>query len=182
MKNAVKFYRLFVLIVPLFLEISCQKEIFSKADFAGNWENSFTLKSSLYAQEENPESSFAEVYTECKIIFSFTASGNFKKHTQNKIQKIEITDNSKCPENFSPENLKNLPQLEQTDCGDFFITKSLLTLENYYQIQNGQITELEAVIPVTLSFEFSQDKKELVLNLPDNQSITLKKQELTKPE
>lgn len=182
MKNSSKLYRLFVFIVPLFFGISCQKDIFSKTDFAGDWENSFTLKTDLYAEAENPETSFAEVYVESKIVFSFTESGNFKKYTQNKIKKIEITDSSKCPENFSPEKLKKLALQEQTDCGDFSITKSNITLETYYQIKNDEITELDAVIPVTLNFEFSQDKKELVLNLPDNQSITLKKQELTKPE
>lgn len=169
-----KFINLSILFIFLILAVSCKKENFSKKDFAGYWENFSILKSDLLREPENPKTLFASVYTESKMVFNFTENGTYKKQIQNKITKLDL-DKAKAPENFSTEKLKSFAQKNQTDGGDFSIKKSFLILEPYYQIQNDEIQDFEKIIPIKLSFEFSQDKKELTLTFADNQKIILKK-------
>ncbi|MDD5835061.1 hypothetical protein [Treponema berlinense] len=169
-----KFINLSILFIFLILAVSCKKENFSKKDFAGYWENFSILKSDLLREPENPKTLFASVYTESKMVFSFTENGTYKKQIQNKITKLDL-DKAKAPENFSTEKLKSFAQKNQTDGGDFSIKKSFLILEPYYQIQNDEIQDFEKIIPIKLNFEFSQDKKELTLTFADNQKIILKK-------
>lgn len=169
-----KIIKLSILFIFLSLIFSCEKENFSKKDFFGYWENFSTLKSDLFREPENPKTLFASIYTESKMVFIFTENGTFKKQIQNKISKINL-DKAKAPKNFSTEKLKSFAQKSQTDGGDFFIKKSFLILEPYYQSQNDEIQDFEKIIPIKLNFEFSQDKKELILTFADNQKIILKK-------
>ena len=101
-----KFINLSILFIFLILAVSCKKENFSKKDFAGYWENFSILKSDLLREPENPKTLFASVYTESKMVFSFTENGTYKKQIQNKITKLDL-DKAKAPENFSTEKLKS---------------------------------------------------------------------------